>query len=108
VGDDDELAGEFLAECFLPGVDQAAVRELDERAGRAAAETAAAGAPVRYLGSLLMREDEVVLCLFQGSAGAVRRAAERAGVPFERILEATRSPWPVSSRPPEPPSNPTP
>src|SRR5437763_6445028 len=101
------LAGEFLAECFLPGVDQAAVRELDERAGRSAAELSSAGAPVHYLGSLLMREDEVVLCLFQGSAEAVRRAAERAGVPFERILEATRSPWPVPSRPSEVPSDPT-
>jgi hypothetical protein len=84
-------AREFLAECFLPGVDEAAVRDLDERAGRSAAELSAAGDPVRYLGSILMREDEVVLCLFAGSAAAVRRAAEQAGVPFERILEASRS-----------------
>jgi hypothetical protein len=26
----------------------------------------------------------------------VREAAERAEVPFERILEAARSPWPIA------------
>jgi hypothetical protein len=50
---------------------------------------------VRYLGSILMHEDEVVLCLFAGDEGVVRRAAARAGVPFERILEASASPWPI-------------
>ena len=53
----------------------------------------AEGRPVRYLGSLLMRADEVVLCLFAGDAADVRTAAERAEVPFERILEAQRSSW---------------
>ena len=42
-----------------------------------------------------MREDEVVLCLFEGSEGAVRRVAERAEIPFERILRTARSPWPA-------------
>lgn len=42
-----------------------------------------------------MRRDEVVLCLFAGSADAVREAAERAQVPFDRIVGAGRSPWPV-------------
>jgi hypothetical protein len=86
---------EYVAECFWPGVDEAAVRALDVRAGGSADELSRAGEPVRYLGSILMREDEVVLCLFDGSEPAVRRAAERAEIPFERILEATRSLWPV-------------
>jgi hypothetical protein len=38
-----------------------------------------------------MREDEVVLCRFEGSPDDVRRAAEQAGVPFERILATTDS-----------------
>jgi hypothetical protein len=86
---------EYVAECFWPGVDDAAVRALDARAGECADELARTGEPVRYLGSILMREDEVLLCLFDGSEPAIRRAAERAEIPFERILEATRSPWPV-------------
>jgi hypothetical protein len=43
-----------------------------------------------------MREDEVVLCLFEGGEQAVRRAAEQAEIPFDRIVAATGGPWPVS------------
>jgi uncharacterized protein DUF4242 len=86
---------EYVAECFWPGVDEVAVRALDARTGGCAEALARAGEPVRYLGSILMREDEVVLCLFDGTEDAVRRTAEQAGVPFERILETTRSPWPL-------------
>jgi hypothetical protein len=82
----------FVAECFWPGVREADLRALDERAQAAAA--AAAGA-VRYLGAILLREDEVVLCRFEGGAAAVRRAAEEAAIPFERILETAQSPWPL-------------
>ena len=91
----DEPTTEYVAECFWPGVDEVAVRTLDAHAGRSAVELTRSGSPVRYLGSILMREDEVVLCLFGGSRESVRRAAEQAGVPFERILEATRSSWPI-------------
>ena len=87
---------EFLAECFWPGVSAAELRGLDERALAAAADITTAGQPVRYLGSLLMREDEVVLCLFAGSSDAVRAAAVQAEVPFDRIVEAGRTPWPVT------------
>jgi len=88
--------GEYVVECFWPGVDAEAVRRLDARAATSADELTRGGTPVRYLGSLLMREDEVVLCLFEGAEPAVREAAERAEVPFERILEAARSPWPIA------------
>jgi hypothetical protein len=93
----DEATTEYLAECFWPGVDEAAVHALDARAGASAGELTRAGEPVRYLGSILMREDEVVLCLFEGTEEAVRRAATRAEIPFERILEATGSPWPITN-----------
>jgi hypothetical protein len=91
--------GEYVVECFWPGVDAEAVRRLDARAATSADELTRGGTPVRYLGSLLMREDEVVLCLFEGAEPAVREAAERAEVPFERILEAARSPWPITQTP---------
>ena len=84
---------EYLAECFWPGVREAELRALDERARRAAASLSANRSPVRYLGSLLMRQDEVVLCLFAGSPEAVREAVELAEVPFDRIVESARSPW---------------
>ena len=45
---------------------------------------------VVYRGSMLIRQDEVVLCEFEGTLAAVRTLAERAGVPFERLLETTR------------------
>lgn len=95
-----QQAVEYLAECFWPGVKESDLRALDERARASAGEQSGDGDPVRYLGSLLMREDEVVLCRFVGSEASVRRVAERAEIPFERILEASSSPWPGSQ--PEP------
>ena len=84
---------EYLAECFWPGVHEFDLFALDERANASAAELSAGGEVVRYVGSLLMREDEVVLCRFEGAEPAVPRAAEQAAIPFERILEAGHSPW---------------
>ena len=78
---------EYVAECFWPGVTQEELDSLDERARTAA--SASSALPARYLGSILMREDEVVLCRFEGTEDAVRALAERAAVPFERIVEAT-------------------
>lgn len=84
----------FVAECFWPDVDEADLVALDRRVAQAAADSAH-GNGLRYLGSILLREDEVVLCQFEGRAEAVREVAERAQVPFERILAAGRSPWPA-------------
>lgn len=89
----DGRTSEYLAECFWPGVQEPDLRTLDERIRAATAEVAPDGEHVHYLGSLLMREDEVVLCQFEGTAEAVREIAERAPIPFARILEASRSPW---------------
>jgi hypothetical protein len=74
----------FVAECFWPGVREEDVRALDERV-----RTFLDG-DVRYLGSILIRKDEVVLCEFEGTIAAVRSVAERAAVPFERLLETSR------------------
>jgi uncharacterized protein DUF4242 len=75
----------FMAECFWPGVKAADVRALDERA-----RLSSVGTRVRFLGSVLMPDDEVVLCEFEGTAEAVRRVAESAGIPFDRIVETRR------------------
>ncbi len=86
-------ATEFLVECFWPGVRDSDLHDLDQRATAIAADLSVDGDAVRYLGSLLMRQDEVVLCRFEGSMEAVRRVVERAAIPFERIVEAAASPW---------------
>jgi hypothetical protein len=78
----------FIAECFWPDVSEADLEALDRRVAQAVT-----GLDVRYLGSILLREDEVVLCQFDGAADVVRTVVERAQVPFERILHAPRSPW---------------
>jgi hypothetical protein len=85
----------FVAECYWPDVDGADLATLDHRIDRVIAELATEDA-VRYFGSILLREDEVVLCQFEGPAAHVRDVAERAEIPFERILATAHSPWPLS------------
>ena len=80
-----ERDASFVAECYWPDVREEEVSELDQRIASSLTED------VRYLGSVLIREDEVVLCHFEGTADAVRRVATRARVPYERLLAATVS-----------------
>jgi len=87
---------DYLTECFWPDVEDADLHALDARVSAVTDELARSGEPIRYLGSLLMRADEVVLCRFEGSETAVRNTAERAQIPFERILETAHSPWPTA------------
>jgi hypothetical protein len=78
---------EFVAECFWSGVTEADLARLDLKA-----RTSAEQSGVRYLGSMLMREDDVVFCFFDGAShDAVARVATRAQIPFERIVESVRS-----------------
>jgi hypothetical protein len=77
----------YLAECFWPGADVAALDAVGGDARAAAARTAGTAHEVRYLGSLFMPSDEVVFYLFEGpSADAVEAVARAAGVPFERVV----------------------
>src|SRR5579872_4551681 len=87
----DSVSASFVAECYWPAVTRADLPRLDRRARAAVADLRRQGSPVRYLGSILMHADEVVLCLFEGSADAVTSAARRAHVPFERIVAGTHS-----------------
>ena len=82
----------YLAECFWPGVDEAQLRDLDSRA-RLSAAASQGTARVQYRGLMLMPEDEVVFCFFDGpSAFAVEAAARQARIPFARIVESTGIP----------------
>jgi len=80
-----------VAECLLPGLSRATAEALGRRVRRELA-----GLPrrrVTFLGSLLMPEDEVLLCLFAGPEAEVRAVSERAGLPFERILACVGVGW---------------
>jgi hypothetical protein len=82
----------LVAECYWPGVVESDLQELDARLRASTADLQRRGEPVRYLGSILLQADEVVLCQFEGTAAAVREVAERSDIPFERILESTITP----------------
>jgi hypothetical protein len=89
----DQRPAEYLAECFWPGVEDRDLAALDERAEASIAALTLQGEHVRYLGSLLIVDDEVVLCRFEGTEAAVHRAAAQAAIPYERILKAIGSRW---------------
>lgn len=80
-----EHAASFVAECYWPDVREEDVRALDRRIGASLSDD------VGYLGSVLIREDEVVLFHFEGNAASIGRVAARAGVRYERLLAATVS-----------------
>ena len=82
----------LVGECYWPGVVESDLEALDERLRASTAVLQRRGEPVRYLGSILLRADEVVLCQFEGTPATVREVAEQAQVPFERILESTITP----------------
>jgi hypothetical protein len=87
-----EPVASFFVECFCIGVDEDHLRRLDERASAFADRMANDGEHVRYLGSVLMSEDDVVPCFLGGTAERVRHAA------FARILETAGSPWAARER----------
>jgi hypothetical protein len=78
----------YLAECYWPGVSAGTLAAAVERAERAAAELRGHGRSLDFLGSILVPADEIVFWLFDGNEADVRAVSEKAGVPFERILES--------------------
>jgi hypothetical protein len=87
----------YIVECFWPGVRDEQVRQGAERVRTAAAELTRDGPPISFTGSVIIPRDEVVFYLFEGpSLDAVRTACERAGLPFERIVESLWNPVPTT------------
>lgn len=80
-----------VAECLLPGLSLATAEALASRLRQEL--SGPPGRHVSFLGSLLMPEDEVLLCLFTGPQAEVRAVSERAGLPFERILACVGVGW---------------
>ncbi len=84
-----------VVECFWPDIEMADLADVDARASASVAELVREGVPITYRGSLLLREDEVVLCFFAGERAAVTEAIRRAAITYERILEGV----PAARRP---------
>jgi hypothetical protein len=82
----------YVAECYWAGVQEEDLRELDRRIEASVVAVAGDGKPARYLGWLLVIDDEVVLVLFEGPVGTVRRVAEHAEIPFGRLLQVAHAP----------------
>ena len=75
----------FLVEHYWPGVTAEGFQAAADRVRASAAELH----EVRFLHSTLVPEDEAAFCVFAASSQAVvAEAYRRAGVPFERILDA--------------------
>jgi len=78
----------FIVERYITGL-SGDLEQLLEPLGRVAAEMRGEGVPVHYAGSLVMAEDEAVLCRFEApSARAVAELNRRAGVAYDRIVPA--------------------
>lgn len=83
--------GEYLVEGYLPRPGSDELPRAAARARGAADELAQAGTPVRYLGAIFIPGDETCFHLYEApSAGAARTASMRAGIKFERIVDAVR------------------
>jgi hypothetical protein len=79
----------YLVERFLPAATPDRLHQLAAASSEAAALMRADGVPVHYLESTLLADEESCLCLFSApSADDVRRACDRAGLEYERIVEA--------------------
>jgi hypothetical protein len=77
----------YAAKCYWPGVTQADLEQIADRAARAGLAAGSGG--VAYLGALLFAADDLVLCLFRGhSRAAVIRASDRLGIPRERLMDS--------------------
>ena len=77
----------YAAKCYRPGVTQADLKSVAERAAQAG--PGPGRDRVAYLGSLLFAADDLVLCLFQGlTRAAVIEASERLGIPSERLMDS--------------------
>jgi len=78
---------EFLVELYVSGAGADGADHETRRARCAAAALTAEGRPVRLVRSIFVPEDETCFLLVEAeTAEAVHEAANRAAVPFERVL----------------------
>lgn len=79
----------YLVERFLPAATSDRLQELAAASTAATARLRAEGVAVHYLESTLLADEESCLCLFSApSIDDVILANDRAGLDYERIVEA--------------------
>ena len=79
----------FVVERYLPDTTAAQVCEAEALLSAAAHDLAATGTEIHFLGSTFVPVEEYCFCRFESdSLDNVRRACERAGVSYARIVQA--------------------
>jgi hypothetical protein len=79
----------FLVEHYWPGVTAAAFDAAAQRVRESAEALAGEGIGVRFLHSTLVPEDEAAFCVLSAESHAiVEETYRRAGVGYERVLDA--------------------
>jgi hypothetical protein len=80
-----------ITECLVPGVTATDAAEMGRRIAEELGQPDLA--QVRFLGSLLVPEDEVLLFVFAGPHDDVRVLTDRAGLPYERVVGCVGFGW---------------
>jgi hypothetical protein len=79
----------FLVEQYWPGVTAEAFERAEADVRASTSELAGGGTSIRFLHSTLVPGDETAFCVFAASsAELVAEAYRRAGVRFDRIVDA--------------------
>lgn len=80
---------DYVVEQYAAHLSEEDFADLTASLRRATGVLASGGAEVAYVGGLFMPEDEVCFHVFRGaSARVVRDASTKAGLAFQRVLEA--------------------
>jgi hypothetical protein len=80
----------FLAEAYLPKPSRAELAAMTGRIRVAVGQLTRDGAGLRYVETIAVPEDEMCLFVYEAdTAELVREASARAGIPCERVMEAT-------------------
>lgn len=78
----------FIVESYV-SASRGDVDDLAARARAAAVQLGDEGAPLRYVEAIFVPEDEMCLLIFDADSAALAgEASRRAGIPFERVVEA--------------------
>src|SRR5262245_36762599 len=87
----------FVVDCVWPGVSAAVVDALDGHVREMTRRATLREVRIRYLGALALPADGLVLFEFiAASAEAVAETCGRAGIPFQRVAPAMRTPMEVT------------